>query len=141
MQLYDRNGVLLTEVYPDGCRTWISLISVSPHLMRRYNRHRGCLLLPKSGHRLSMHCRRALAKFGRPGLGGKRILLLQRLVRCPASLSASAFHCLLLRKTVEHSAPNEVTVLDGEFELAELHSAQVKCFVVRLASTCCCAVR
>jgi membrane peptidoglycan carboxypeptidase len=31
--LYDRNGVLLAEVYPEGRRTWVSLGGVSPHLI------------------------------------------------------------------------------------------------------------
>lgn len=69
-------------------------------------------------------------------IGGKRIPLLQALVRCPATMSEREFRRLLLRETVEQTAPDEVTVLDGEFEVADLHSAQVKRFVVRMAANC-----
>jgi hypothetical protein len=68
--------------------------------------------------------------------GGKRVPLLQALVRCPATMSESEFRRLLLQKTVEQTAPDEITVLDGEFEVSDLHSAQVKRFVVRMASNC-----
>jgi hypothetical protein len=67
---------------------------------------------------------------------GKRVPLLQALVRCPAHMSASEFRRLLLQKSVEQTAPDEITVLDGEFEVAELQSVQVKRFVVRMASNC-----
>jgi hypothetical protein len=69
-------------------------------------------------------------------IGGKRVPLLQALVRCPATTSESAFRRLLLQKTVEQTMPDEITVLDGEFEVADLHSAQVKRFVVRMATNC-----
>lgn len=61
---------------------------------------------------------------------------MQALVRCPADQSASEFRQRLLRETVKQTAPDEITVLDGEFELAELHSANVQRFVVRLATNC-----
>lgn len=69
-------------------------------------------------------------------LQGKRVPLLQALVRCPAEQSEGEFRRLLLQATVKQTATDEVTVLDGEFEVAELHGAQVKRFVVRLASNC-----
>lgn len=69
-------------------------------------------------------------------IGGKRVPLLQALVRCPATMSESEFRQLLLQKSVEQSAPDEITVLDGEFEVSDLHRAQVKRFVVRMASNC-----
>jgi hypothetical protein len=69
-------------------------------------------------------------------IGGKRVPLLQALVRCPAAVRASEFRQLLLQETVKQTGPDEITVVDGEFELSELHSAQVKRFVVRLASNC-----
>ena len=31
--LYDRNGTLLAEVFPEGRRTWVSLAAISPHLI------------------------------------------------------------------------------------------------------------
>lgn len=69
-------------------------------------------------------------------IAGKRIPLLQAIVRCPTDKSGCDFRRLLLRATVQQTAPDEVTVLDGEFEIADLHSTQVKRFVVRLASNC-----
>src|SRR5262245_8890253 len=69
-------------------------------------------------------------------MGSKRVPLLQALVRCPADTSESRFRRLLLQKTVAQTMPDEITVLDGEFEVADLHSAQVKRFVVRMATNC-----
>lgn len=67
-------------------------------------------------------------------IGTKRVPLLQALVRCPADKSERDFRQLLLQTTVKQSAADEVTVLDAEFELSELHTAQLKRFVVRLAN-------
>jgi hypothetical protein len=69
-------------------------------------------------------------------IGDKRVPLLQALVRCPASMSESEFRRLLLQETVKQTAPDEITVLDGEFEVSDLHRAEVKRFVVRMASNC-----
>lgn len=69
-------------------------------------------------------------------IGTKRVPLLQALVRCPADKSAGEFRQLLLQTTVKHRATDEVTVLDAEFELSELHTAHLKRFVVRLANNC-----
>jgi hypothetical protein len=69
-------------------------------------------------------------------IGGKRVPLLQALVRCPADRNESEFRQMLLQQTVKQTAPDEVTVLDGGFELAEVQSAPVKRFVVRLATNC-----
>lgn len=67
---------------------------------------------------------------------GKRVPLLQALVRCPADQSESEFRQMLLQQTVKQTAPDEITVLDGGFELAELQNANVKRFVVRMATNC-----
>lgn len=69
-------------------------------------------------------------------IGGKRVPLLQALVRGPATMSESEFRRLLLQKTVEQTAPDEITVLDGEFEVSDLHRTQVKRFVLRMATNC-----
>jgi len=67
---------------------------------------------------------------------GKRVPLLQALVRCPTDKRESEFRRMLLQATVKQTAPDEITVLDGEFELSELQGAKVKRFVVRMASNC-----
>jgi hypothetical protein len=69
-------------------------------------------------------------------IDGKRIPLLQRLVRCPAATSESEFRQLLLQEAVQQTAPDEITVLDGEFAVGELQRATVQRFVVRLATNC-----
>jgi hypothetical protein len=69
-------------------------------------------------------------------IDGKRIPLLQALVRCPVATSESEFRRLLLLETVRQTASDEIIVLDGEFEVSELHDAQVKQFVGRLATNC-----
>lgn len=67
---------------------------------------------------------------------GKRVPLLQAIVRRPFDKSEKAFRSLLLDETVKQAAVDEITVLDAEFELAELHSANVKRYVVRMADNC-----
>jgi hypothetical protein len=73
-------------------------------------------------------------------IGGQRVPLLQALVRCrvPAGrdLGESEFRRLLLQETVRQSAVDEITVLDAEFEVSELHSVGLKRFVVRMAMNC-----
>jgi len=69
-------------------------------------------------------------------IGGKRIPLLQTLVRCPLDQGESEVRRLLLQETVKQTATAEITVLDGEFEIAALQAAKVKRFVVRMASNC-----
>ena len=67
---------------------------------------------------------------------GKRVPLLQAIVRCPFDKSEKEFRKLLLEEAVEQAAVDEITVLDAEFELSELHSAKVKRYVVRMANNC-----
>jgi hypothetical protein len=69
-------------------------------------------------------------------INGKRVPLLQALVRCPADQSEREFRQVLLQASVKQTMPDEITVLDGEFELSQLHSANVQRFVVRLATNC-----
>lgn len=67
---------------------------------------------------------------------GKRLPLLQVIVRCPIEKSEKEFRFILLEATVKETAVDEVTVLDAEFEVSELHKAKVKRFVVRGANNC-----
>lgn len=67
---------------------------------------------------------------------GKRIPLLQAIVRCPTAQSQAEFRQQLLQTTVKQTAADEITVLDAEFEISALHSANVRRFVVRMASNC-----
>lgn len=67
---------------------------------------------------------------------GKRVPLLQRVVRCEAGNSATAFRQVLLAETVKQQATDEITVVDAEFELSEIQGAGLKRFVVRLANNC-----
>lgn len=63
-----------------------------------------------------------------------RIPLLRRLVRCEPQVGKAAFRLQLLKEAVKHAAPDQVIVVDAEFELAELQAAQVRQYVVRLAT-------
>lgn len=67
---------------------------------------------------------------------GKRIPLLQAIVRCPVDQSESAFRQRLLEAAVKQTAADEITVVDAEFEISALHRAKVQRFVVRMASNC-----
>lgn len=67
---------------------------------------------------------------------GKRVPLMQAIVRCAVDQNECAFRKLLLQETVKQTAPDEITVVDGGFEIAELHSAEVKRFVIRMAINC-----
>lgn len=67
---------------------------------------------------------------------GKRVPLLQAIVRCPFDKGAKEFRGLLLDETVKQAAVDEITVMDAEFELVELHQAKVKRYVVRMADNC-----
>jgi hypothetical protein len=67
---------------------------------------------------------------------GKRVPLLQAIVRCEPETGTSEFRRLLLQATVKQQASDEITVVDAEFELSELHDAQLQRFVVRLANNC-----
>lgn len=69
-------------------------------------------------------------------LQGKRIPLLQAIVRCPVTKRESEFRHLLLQETVKQAQMDEITVVDAGFELSELQTAKVKRFVVRLATNC-----
>lgn len=67
---------------------------------------------------------------------GKRVPLLQRIVRCETESSEPKFQTQLLDTVSKASLPDEITVMDAGFEVAELVEAKLKRFVVRMASNC-----
>jgi hypothetical protein len=69
-------------------------------------------------------------------IGGKRVPLLQAVVRSPVAKSEGEFRVLLLQAAHKQAQADEVTVLDAGFELADLHKAKTQRFVIRMASNC-----
>ena len=67
---------------------------------------------------------------------GKRIPLLQSIVRCATDLSETAFRQVLLKAALKTTQADEITVVDAGFELSELQATQTQRFVVRMASNC-----
>lgn len=65
---------------------------------------------------------------------GKRTPLLRRIVRCQPQVDKVTFRMELLREIKKPMLPDQVMVLDAEFEVSELQRAQIERFVVRLAS-------
>ena len=66
----------------------------------------------------------------------QRIPLLRRLVRCEPKVGKVAFRAQLLQEAVAHVTYNQVVVVDAEFEIAELQAANVRQYVVRMATNC-----
>ena len=66
----------------------------------------------------------------------KRTPLLRRIVRCKPQVDKVRFRMQLLQEAKKHVLPDQVVVIDAEFEIAELHAAQLDRYVVRLASNC-----
>lgn len=66
----------------------------------------------------------------------KRTPLLQRIVRCEPEIDKVSFRMQLLKEVKKHMQPHQVAVFDAEFELAELQSAEIARYVVRLAVNC-----
>jgi hypothetical protein len=67
-------------------------------------------------------------------VGSQRIPLLRRIVRCQPHASKPDFRNQLLREAVAQAAGDQVIVVDAEFAIAELQTAGVPRYVVRLAS-------
>ncbi len=67
---------------------------------------------------------------------GKRVPLLQALVRCPVDKGEGEFRRLLLQAANQQTQADEVTVVDAGFELSDLQAAKSKRFVLRMASNC-----
>lgn len=65
---------------------------------------------------------------------GKRTPLLRRIVRCEPTMEKAAFRQHLLNEARKHVLPDQVIILDAEFEIGELQTAKIEHFVVRLAS-------
>ena len=66
----------------------------------------------------------------------KRTPLLRRIVRCKPQVDKVTFRMQLLQEAKKHVLPDQVVVIDAEFELAELQAAQLDRYVVRLATNC-----
>ncbi len=64
---------------------------------------------------------------------GKRTPLLRRIVRCKPIVEKVAFREQLLEEAKAHMLPDQVLVIDAEFEISELHKAKIERFVVRMA--------
>lgn len=67
---------------------------------------------------------------------GKRTPLLRRIVRCEPRVEKVAFRKQLLKEAKGHMLPDQVLVIDAEFEISELHEAEIERFVVRMAVNC-----
>ena len=67
---------------------------------------------------------------------GKRTPLLRRIVRCEPSVEKVAFRKQLLTEAKAHMLPDQVLVIDAEFEISELHEVEIERFVVRMAVNC-----
>jgi hypothetical protein len=65
---------------------------------------------------------------------GRRIPLLRRIVRCQPEMDKTAFRRQLLQAARAQAGPDQVIVVDGEFEVSELQAADVRHWVVRLAT-------
>ena len=63
----------------------------------------------------------------------KRTPLLRRIVRCEPQVDKVTFRMQLLCEAKKHMLPDQVMVLDAEFEVSELQSAGIERFVVRMA--------
>jgi hypothetical protein len=64
----------------------------------------------------------------------KRTPLLRRIVRCEPQVDKVTFWMQLLCEAKKHMLPEQVMVIDAEFEVSELQSAGIERFVVRMAS-------
>jgi hypothetical protein len=69
-------------------------------------------------------------------IGGKRVPLVQAIVRCPSDKSEGEFRRLLLQEASKQTQADEVTVVDAGFALVDLYAAQTKGFVIRMARNC-----
>lgn len=67
-------------------------------------------------------------------VNGKRMPLLRRIVRCEPQVDKVTFRMQLLCEAKQHMLPDQVMVIDAEFEISELQSAGIERFVVRMAS-------
>lgn len=64
----------------------------------------------------------------------KRTPLLRRIVRCEPQVDKVTFRMQLLCEAKKHLLPDQVMVIDAEFEVSELQSAGIERFVVRMDS-------
>lgn len=69
-------------------------------------------------------------------LKGKRVPLLKQIIRCAAETSETDFRATLLKAAAKASLPDELNVVDAGFQLSELFEAELRRFVIRMASNC-----
>jgi hypothetical protein len=67
---------------------------------------------------------------------GKRVPLIQAIVRCQADKNEADFRGALLQEAAQSARPDEITAVDAGFSLTEVQTAKVKRYVVRMASNC-----
>lgn len=67
-------------------------------------------------------------------VNGRRTPLLRRIVRCDPRMDKATFRRQLLTEAKRHTTPEQVLVMDAEFEVSELQATQIAHYVVRLAS-------
>lgn len=67
---------------------------------------------------------------------GKRIPLLQGLLRCKPDTSEAEFRVELLKQAAARPGRDEVKVMDAGFKISEIHAAGLKGYVVRMANNC-----
>jgi len=69
-------------------------------------------------------------------INGKRVPLLDKIVRCEVGTSEPEFHAQLLNDAATSNHPDEITVVDAGFELSEIAESGLSQFVIRMASNC-----
>ena len=69
-------------------------------------------------------------------IGGKRIPLLQGVLRCKTETNEAKFRVELLKKAAARPGNQEVKVMDAGFKSSEIHAAGLKGYVVRMANNC-----
>jgi hypothetical protein len=75
-----------------------------------------------------------LAVSGR--IHGKRIPLLQAIVRCQPEQSEAAFRVELLKQAADQSLPGDANVMDAGFKISEIQAAGLDGYVVRMQANC-----
>lgn len=69
-------------------------------------------------------------------IGGKRIPLLKAIMRCSPEQSKAVFHVALLKEADKQRQSNDVCIVDAGFEVSEIHEAELRNYVARLAKNC-----
>jgi len=69
-------------------------------------------------------------------VNGKRVPLLQSIIRYDQEISETEFQREILKQSAATTESDEVTVIDAGFSLSDLQDAGVENFVIRMASDC-----